>query len=49
MQGKAVEWKVLRERPKITLAYAPGRDRMIDDQAEDEWNKLTLSRSSIDE
>jgi integrase len=35
MQGKAVEWKVLRERPKITLAYAPGRDRMIDDQAED--------------
>ena len=36
MQGKAVEWKVLRERPKITLAYAPGRDRMIDDQAEDE-------------
>jgi integrase len=35
MQGKAIEWKKLRERPKITLTNAPGRDRMIDDQAED--------------
>jgi integrase len=36
MQGKAIEWKKLRERSKITLADAPGRDRMIDDQAEDD-------------
>jgi integrase len=35
MQGKAVEWKVLRERPKITMAEAPGRDRLIDDKTED--------------
>jgi site-specific recombinase XerD len=39
MQGKAIEWKVLRERPKISLADAPGRDRMIDDQAEDDLEK----------
>ena len=35
MQSKAIEWKMLREIPKIRLAYAPGRDRMIDEQTED--------------
>jgi integrase len=35
MQGKAIEWKKLRERPKISLADAPGRDRMMDNRAED--------------
>ncbi len=35
MQSKAVEWKVLRETSRITLAEAPGRDRLIDDLAED--------------
>ena len=28
MQTKAIEWNVLRERPKVTLADAPGRDRI---------------------
>ena len=36
MQGKAVEWKVLGDRPKITMADAPGRDRLIDDRTEDD-------------
>jgi integrase len=44
MQGKAIEWKVLRERPKISLADAPGRDRMIDDQAEDDLEKAYAER-----
>ena len=35
MQSKALEWKVLGETPKISLTYAPGRDRLIDDQTED--------------
>lgn len=35
MQSKAVEWKVLREIPKIRLAYAQGRDRLIDEETED--------------
>jgi integrase len=35
MQGKAMEWKVLRERPKITLAETAGRDRLIDERTED--------------
>ena len=35
MQGKAVEWKVMRERPKITMVEAPGRDRLIDNETED--------------
>jgi integrase len=39
VQSKAIEWKVLREMPKITLADAPGRDRMIDDQAEDDLER----------
>jgi integrase len=39
VQSKAVEWKMLREMPKITLADAPGRDRMIDDQAEDDLER----------
>jgi hypothetical protein len=30
---------MLREMPKITLADAPGRDRMIDDQAEDDLER----------
>ena len=36
MQGKAVEWKILGDRPKITIADAPGRDRLIDEQTEDD-------------
>jgi integrase len=36
MQNKAVEWKVVRDVPKIRLAKAPGRDRMMDEQAEDD-------------
>jgi integrase len=39
VQSKAIEWKVLRETPKITLADAPGRDRMIDDQTEDDLER----------
>ncbi|HET9100955.1 MAG TPA: site-specific integrase [Acidobacteriaceae bacterium] len=35
MQSKALEWKVLRETSRITLAEAPGRDRLIDDRTED--------------
>lgn len=35
MQGKAMEWKKLHERSKISLVDAPGRDRMMDDRAED--------------
>jgi integrase len=35
MQSKAMEWKVLREKPKISLTDAPGRDRLIDDRTED--------------
>lgn len=35
MQSKAVEWKLLRDIPKIRLSKAPGRDRMMDEQAED--------------
>src|SRR5580698_9100369 len=35
MQSKALEWKVLGGTPKISLTYAPGRDRLIDDQTED--------------
>ena len=35
MQSKAMEWKVLHEKPHITLADAPGRDRLIDDDTED--------------
>ena len=35
MQTKAIEWNVLREKPKVTLADAPGRDRLIDERAED--------------
>lgn len=35
LQGKAMEWKVLRERPKITLAETAGRDRLIDERTED--------------
>jgi len=35
MQSKAIEWKVLHEKPRITLADAPGRDRLIDDDTED--------------
>jgi len=34
MQSKALEWKVLRETPKISLIDAPGRDRLIDDRTE---------------
>ena len=34
MQSKALEWKLLRETSKITLAEARGRDRLIDDQTE---------------
>jgi integrase len=36
MQSRAAEWKVLREIPKIRLVYAAGRDRMIDEQTEDD-------------
>jgi hypothetical protein len=35
MQNKAVESKLLRNIPKIRLSKAPGRDRMIDEWAED--------------
>jgi integrase len=35
MQSKAIEWKLLREKPKITLAEALGRDRLIDERTED--------------
>jgi integrase len=35
VQSKAVEWKPLRDIPKIMLSKAPGRDRMMDEQAED--------------
>jgi integrase len=35
MQSKAMEWKLLHEKPKITLAEASGRDRLIDEQTED--------------
>lgn len=34
MQSKALEWKVLRSVPKITLAEAEGRDRVISEQTE---------------
>jgi integrase len=33
-QSKAIEWKLLREKPKITLAEALGRDRLIDERTE---------------
>lgn len=36
MQSKAVEWRVLSEKPKITLEEARGRDRLIDDRTEDQ-------------
>jgi site-specific recombinase XerD len=36
MQSKALEWKVLRETPKIRLTAAPGRDRLIDDRTEND-------------
>jgi integrase len=36
MQSKAVEWKILREVPKVRLVYAPGRDRLMDEQTENE-------------
>ena len=36
MQNKAVEWKLLRDIPKFRLSKAPGRDRMIDERAEDD-------------
>ena len=42
MQSKALEWKVLRETSRITLAEAPGRDRLIDDQTEDHLEKAYL-------
>jgi integrase len=35
MQSKAIESKLLREKPKITLAEALGRDRLIDERTED--------------
>ncbi|MGI0135245.1 MAG: hypothetical protein ACREBW_09850, partial [Candidatus Micrarchaeaceae archaeon] len=35
MQSKAVEWKVLHEKPKFSLTAAPGRDRLIDPPTED--------------
>jgi hypothetical protein len=35
MQGKAMEWKALYEKPRITLADAWGRDRLIDESTED--------------
>jgi hypothetical protein len=44
MQNKAIEWKLLREKPKITLAEALGRDRLIDERT---LNKPMRSRSSI--
>jgi integrase len=42
MQNKAVEWKLLRDIPKIRLSKAPGRDRMIDERAEDELEQAYL-------
>jgi hypothetical protein len=36
MQSKALEWKVLRSVPKITLAEAEGRDRIINEETEDQ-------------
>lgn len=36
MQSKALEWKVLRTLPKITLAEAEGRDRTIDEKTEEQ-------------
>ena len=34
MQSKALEWKVLRAVPKITLAAAEGRDQIISEETE---------------
>jgi hypothetical protein len=42
MQSKAVEWKLLRDIPKIRLSRAPVRDRMIDERAEDELDQAYL-------
>ena len=42
MQNKAVEWKLLRDVPKFRLSKAPGRDRMIDERAEDELEQAYL-------
>jgi integrase len=42
MQNKAVEWKLLRDIPKIRLSKAPGRDRMIDERSEDELEQACL-------
>ncbi len=36
MQSKALEWKVLRAVPKITLVEAEGRDRIISEQTEEQ-------------
>ena len=47
MQSKAIEWKLLREKPKITLAEALGRDRLIDERTEDHLEQAMRSRSSI--
>ena len=33
--GKAVEWHVMREAPEVRIAYAAGRDRMLDESSED--------------
>jgi hypothetical protein len=47
MQNKAVEWKLLRDVPKFRLSKAPGRDRMIDERAEDELEQAYLDRSNM--
>jgi hypothetical protein len=36
MQSKALEWKVLRAVPKITLAAAEGRDQTISEKTEEQ-------------
>ena len=36
--------RYLRERPKITLADAPGRDRIIDERAEDHLEEAYSDR-----
>ncbi len=42
MQSKAFEWKVIYEKPRITLADASGRDRLIDERTEDHLEEAYL-------
>ena len=42
MQSKAFEWKIIHEKPRITLADATGRDRLIDERTEDHLEEAYL-------